>query len=665
MKTIASCRSSLVASQHRRSAYSAQAFHSQALYSKKSRTGFRLGNRVLLKSITAVFLLAAMVFTNAHAASVDKGYLGALNSDSSLTNDLALSAETLVFTQAVNPSTSGFIGGNGSGQWRFFPNDGSSLASVSGYFIRFDGAPALSGIPAESGTLTIGANNEIEDVWTDRIFSRPVVFVALEDPGLNSAVSIVPTAPITHGNQFLFDIRQATGFDADLEGATLKYFIAEEGWHRLSDGRVLLISSAEVRDTGFSGQTIELGGTFSDAVTVAQLQRPMLYKNSLGFRQLDTIEVYQGATVVSGVGGISSISLRMMQTRDVEEANGSTVYAGRIGFMVLGNLTDMNKRPYWVKDTTTNIRGGSYVTVPSDKFINYPHSAATSPLLNKAACAEDDDVQNYCVYLSMPVDMFSRDKFTTPRFPYVDEDFQPLQMQRTLYSEHDNWDWTAVLENDIISPTLDSDNTTPVTGTLAQLHHNFVADRGWDDYIFDFDTWHWFATYHYNPCTFDSVNTACVDYELGDTILDDHQLHWTASTYYNNSWHRNGDGTTGAVWGGYPDLSVEQRLFSTRDYGRRDSARINEFVSVPSWAANQGAAYLNYDLPGGRFLNFGLSPEYSHYENRGLSNEDILEFHEGASAWQLHAMTLTAWATEYLCHTCGDTDFGEFLDQDS
>ena len=608
----------------------------------------------LLYIFSFVSMIAVQMLCTVQAATVDKGWLGSISSDGATQNNLNLSPETIIFPQAVNPSASGFISHNGSGQWQFSTNDGATSTDVGGYYIRFDGAPALLGIPAETGTLTVGAGNVIEDVWTDRIYSRPVVFVSFEDPNLNDQISIVPTAPITHGNQFLFDVRLADGFAADLEGAKVNYMVAEEGWHRLADGRMLLISSAELRDTGFTGQTIALGASFTGAVTIAQLQRPMLFNNG-SFRNLLDIEVYQGATVTAGVGDFDSIGLRMMQTQDVEDTNGSTVYGGRVGFMVLGNLASMDKKLHWVKDTSTNIRGGSYETVPSENFTNYPHSAATSPLLNKAACAEDDDVQNFCVYMSMPVDMFSRGKFNTPRFPYVDADFQPLQMQRTFYSEHDNWDWTAVMSNDLIGPTIDVDNQ-PVTGTLAQLHLNFVADRGWDDYVFGSDFWHWFATYHYNTCTFDSMNTACVDYELGNTIVDAHELHWGASMTYDNSSQLSG--TRGAKWGSYPDLSIEQELFSVQDYLRRDHAIMNEFVSAPAWAANQAAAYLNYDLPTEDMIYRGMQPDkvHPHYDT-----ETWMAIHgEASSAWQLHSMKLQAAATEWNCGTCGDTDFGEW-----
>jgi len=567
-------------------------------------------------------------------------------------------ADNLVFVQAINPSKPGFVT-QGAGEWAFALNDGSEPVDIDAVAIQFNGAPALMGIPAESGTLTIGANNEIADLWTNRIYARPVVFVSFEDPNLKNGVSIVPTAPITHGNQFLFDVRQADGFGADLTGAKVHYLVAEEGWHRLADGRMLLISSAEVKHAGFTGKTIELGASFTDAVTVAQLQRPMLFKNSLGFRQLINMEVYQGATVTSGVGNFDSIGLRLMQQNAIEAINSDVEYAGRVGFMVLGNLASMEKSLTWVRDTSTNIRGGSYLTVPTANFNNYPHSAATSPLFNKASCAEDDDVQNFCMYLSMPVDMFSRGKFDTPRMPYMDANFDPLQMQRTLYSEHANWDWDLILEAEFLNPTIDSSGT-PITGTLAQMHPNFVADRGWDEYIGGSDFWHWFGTYHYNTCTFDSMNTACVDYVPGDTIVGDTQLQWDATTTYDNSTHLSG--SYGAKWGNVPDVGIEQLLFSARDYGERNKADINEYVTPPASASNQAAAYFNYDLPAERTAFMSVIPGDS--KSRYSSAEWIKLHSESSSAWQLHAARLVASATEEYCGTCGVTDLGEYQDKE-
>ncbi|WP_233998345.1 choice-of-anchor U domain-containing protein [Pseudoalteromonas sp. T1lg48] len=590
----------------------------------------RIKQFIAITSLT----LPCLLLSTAHAASVDKGSIGTLSSDNAITNNLTLSGDTTIITQAINPQASGFISNDGGEQWRFSTTDGSYLDNVGGYYIRFDGAPALMGIPAETGTLTVGAGNIINDVWTNRIFSRPVVFVAFADPNLNKGVSIVPTAPITHGNQFLFDIRQAPGFSADLQGATLKYFIAEEGWHRLADGRMLLISSTELKDTGFTGATIELGATFSDAVTVAQLQRPMLYKNSFGFRQLNTIEVYQGATVTSGIGEISSIGLRMMQARSVEEDNGSTVYGGRVGFMVLGNISSIANRFKTVRDTNTNIRGGSYLTVPQTNFQYYQHSAATSPLLNKAACAEDDDVQNFCTYLSVPVDAFSRGIFDTPRLPYVNSDFEPLQMQRTLYSEIEG-SWEGTAEAELAAPVTDGDNK-PIVGTLAKMFPNFVAARGWDHEIIGSNSyWHWFATYHYNTCVFDSMNTACVDYLPGDTIVQDRAILWQASTVRY-------DTDDDEYIGIHHSANRAQEIFINLDQGRNDRGLYFERLTPPSWAASETFDYLKFKLPDtNKFISLTSIND---------SSKELLEI--AAEPWQLAFTRTNATASERWCSTC-------------
>ncbi|AJQ97228.1 thrombospondin type 3 repeat-containing protein [Gynuella sunshinyii] len=579
--------------------------------------------------------IAALAIGNAQAATVDAGYLGTLNSSDAIVNDLTLSPETAIFTQVNNPATSGFISSDGNGQWRFSTNDNSSLSNVGGYYIRFDGAPALLGFPAETGTLTIGAGNVIDDVWTDRIFSRPVVFVAFEAPNLASGVSVVPTAPITSGNQFLFDIRLADGVTADLAGAKLHYFIAEEGWHRLADGRMLLISSAELRDTGFAGQTIALGASFTNAVTIAQLQRPMLFHNGTQFRNLLDMSVYQGATVTSGMGDFDRIGLRMMQNQSIEDANGGTVYAGRVGFMVLGNISSIANTFNLVKDTNTNIRGGSYLTVPQSNFQFFPHSAAATPLLNRVACAEDDDVQNFCAYLSMPVDAMSRGVFNTPRLPYMDANFDPLEMERTFYSEKE-WDWGPVIAPEMTNPYTDSENK-PIIGTLARMFPNFVADRGWNEVIIgDDDLWHWFATYHYNTCVFDSMNTACVDYAPGNTIIEDKPIGWTASM----NWFDTRSSFSGNT---HPASSSAAFLLSAQDYNRRDTVNFYERLTPEDWAAKQTLDYLNLE---GSTMRTPLSPKSSSYnETKGL-----LESY--AETWQFFGINVEAGASEYYCGTC-------------
>ncbi|QSX31024.1 thrombospondin type 3 repeat-containing protein [Shewanella cyperi] len=549
-------------------------------------------------------------------------------------------ADNLVFFQAVVPNSPGFVT-EADGKWVYATSDGSTPPNTTAVGMQFTGAPALLGIPAESGTLTIGADNQIADLWTNRIFYRPVVFVSLEDPNLNNGVSIVPTAPITHGNQFLFDVRQADGFNADLTGAKVHYLVAEEGWHRLADGRMLLISSAEVKHTGFTGKTIELGASFETAVTVAQLQRPMLFHNGTLFRNLLDMEVYQGATVMDGVGNFDSITLRLMQQATVEEANTDTVYAGRIGFMVLGTVSSMANKLNFVEDFNTNIRGGSYLTVPQANFQFFPHSAAATPLLNRVACAEDDDVRNFCSYLSMPVDAMSRGIFNIPRMPYMDANFEPLQMERTFYSEADG-NWESVIKPELTDPVTDTDNK-PIVGTLAKMFPNFVADHGWNQVIIgDNDLWHWFATYHYNTCVFDSVNTACVDYAPGDTILEDRAIEWTPATF---RWDL--DPQRHDYYNGYPaaaDMTTARDFLRVQDYGRRGSVYYREALFPPDWAAQKTLDYLN--IPATSALEAIGEPGVGNYENKKASVEQI------AHTSQFFGATSMAYATESFCGTC-------------
>ncbi|WP_196140925.1 hypothetical protein [Aliikangiella sp. G2MR2-5] len=592
-------------------------------------------NRIqCLVRLKQVLLIIGLLMTNLVSASIESGSVSPKLSTTPVDVGLTNSEQRSVFVQVVNPIKSGEAQEVGNGQWRFNTSDGSNTSDLSAYYIAIDGAPALLGVPSEAGTLVVGENNEIEDLWTDRIFSRPVVFVSFEDPSSTSGAIIVPTAPITSGNQFLFDIRFAEGVSANFAGAKVHYFIAEEGWHRLVDGRMLLVSSTELKDTGFSGKTIELGATFNDAVTVAQLQRPMLFHNGTLFRNLLDMETYQGATVTAGIGDISSVSLRLMQERNAEESYGSRVFAGRVGFMVLGNLTSIANTIKTHLDTSTNIRGGSYLTVPKSHFQNYPHSAATSPLLNKAACAEDDDVQNYCIYLSMPVDVFSRGLFDTPRLPYVDSDFEPLEMERTLYSEaYDNWE--AVVKAEMAAPVTDADNQ-PITGTLAQMFPNFVADRGWDHVLIGSNNyWHWFATYHYNTCVFDSVNTACVDYAPGDTIIEDRTFEWIPTTSLYDYEERNTIGL-------HAPADTAQGFFIVNDSGLNDKGSYSERLTPPSWAANQTLDYLNFDVP----TDAKLLKVHQQSQDRKVTIERLAE------PWQFAYARIDASLTEVWCDSC-------------
>ena len=143
-------------------------------------------------------------------------------------------------------------------------------------FLVFGGDPVELGIPGELGSQVIGAGNSIVDVVTERTYSRPVVFTQLVGAFGGGAI-IVPEMPIMQGNSFAFNVEIGSGVTTtSLAGATLQYFIAEEGWHRLADGRMLLISSTELRDEGLAGDSIALGADFTNAAALLQLQRPAL-----------------------------------------------------------------------------------------------------------------------------------------------------------------------------------------------------------------------------------------------------------------------------------------------------------------------------------------------------------------------------------------------------
>lgn len=211
------------------------------------------------------------------AATITSYSLSSALSNTSVDAGAQISSEQHIFTQAINPSVPGFVVENGSGQWAYPSSDGNAISNVVARAIQITGEPALLGIPGEVGSFTIGAGNVIDDLITERFYYRPAIFLQVRDPALNAGVSVVPVAPLMAWNKFKFVVQTAPGFESvDLEGVTVDYFVAEEGWHRLVDDRVLLVSSTELKDTYFAGRSFELGASFTDATTVVQLQRPML-----------------------------------------------------------------------------------------------------------------------------------------------------------------------------------------------------------------------------------------------------------------------------------------------------------------------------------------------------------------------------------------------------
>ncbi|MFT5547066.1 Ig-like domain-containing protein, partial [Rheinheimera aquimaris] len=204
----------------------------------------------------------------------------------------------------------------------------------------------------------------------------------------------------------------------------------------------------------------------------------------------------------------------------------------------------------------------------------------------------------------------------------------------------------------MVNPTSDNDDS-PILGVLAQLHASFVADRGYDVYGFgQHENWHWFATYHYNTCTQNGVNTACTDYLPGEGIIDNHQLQWDASTQNKDRY--------GSNWGHYPNVDIDQHLFMSHDYTRRNQTYIIETVTAPKWAASQAAQYLYKNT---------LPTETTSWSDIGVSSFGdgtyLNDYAEIAQTWQLHSLDLMAWATESYCSSCegpldGLIDIGEY-----
>ncbi|WP_105255733.1 thrombospondin type 3 repeat-containing protein [Pseudoalteromonas sp. T1lg75] len=560
---------------------------------------------------------------------------------------------TKVFYQAVSPNKAGFFVQSGT-QWAYLTDDGSDR-ETTGEGIIFEGHPALLGVPSEVGTITIGAGNSIEDLWTDRIYARPVVFISLEDPNQNPGVSILPLAPTISGNQFKFFVR-SVGNAPDLAGAKIHYMVAEEGWHRLADDRMLLISSADISDTigstNFAGLSFELGATFANAVTVAQLQRPMTIKTIAGYGVHNNHDFYQGATVVSSVGNGSKLHLRLMQDDAAEDALDGGEFGGRIGFMVLGTVTDMQNSVSLKRDTAGHVSNGIYDVIPHTFFNNFRHSAATTPLYNQIGCTADDDIENMCMYLSGPVDAHSRGTFNTPRLPYLDYNFDPLELHRSFYSTDSSHGWELGIEAAMAAPTNEQKKLNgqcgggdcPIQGALAQMFPKFAAARGWDENFFAAnDEWHWFTTHHFDTCIENALNPTCMDKQLGGNILSGTTLPWDASSFYYNDIKTTDIGK----WGTYPVGDVTDYIFISSDKTTRSYKDQWESIQPPRWAAVETADYLNYKLPEDitwlRFHKWELDELYNFVENYHLAD------------WQIQGIRLMVYGTEYMCGTCGSS----------
>ncbi|MDI9246020.1 hypothetical protein [Marinobacter sp. CHS3-4] len=607
-----------------------------------------------------LLVLGMVMTTLAHASSITSYGLGGLLSSTPANAGAYITGENRIFAQALNPAVPGFVVENGSDQWAYVSSDGSATSNVVANYIEISGEPALLGIPGEVGSFTIGAGNAIEDLITERAYYRPAIFLQVRDPSVNAGVSVVPMAPLMKGNTFKFVVRTTPGFEsADLEGVTVDYFVAEEGWHRLADGRVLLVSSTELKDTDFAGKSFELGASFNDATTVVQLQRPLLKRLSEGnFNGVSAGSLYMGATLVNGSDSFSSLNLRLMQDADTEAAASGKVLAGRVGFMVLGNVTSMD-RGFQIERIGISIRHGNPFVTDLSYFHNRYHGAATSPLLNKSGCGADDDVDDFCAFMTPPVDTFSRGIFNTPRLPYVDADFEPMQLVRSYWMDKEDSEWGSEAHphfdywrDEVATSLLAPDNQYTggkIQGALARMHANINVARGWDLYFPWSDWWLWLTVNHYDTCLFDGVSTACTDFAVTDpTILGGENLAWEIAHWVTDSNgfdYSNLDAINSATFWTVlflDDTSISQKIFGDVDWSKVDSQTWQQRIQPPAWAADRLASYLNYDLPD----QIGWWPSRHRNDQDTFDQAQWLPDSNNWDIWQIHASTVGYIGTE-------------------
>lgn len=608
-------------------------------------------------------LISAM----ASAASISSYSLEGVLSSTPKDAGAYIGSDRHIFAQAVNPTVPGFVLENGSNQWAYVSSDGNATSNVLANAIQINGAPALLGIPGEVGSFTIGASNTIEDLITERYYYRPAIFLQIRDSSLSAGVSVLPVAPLMAGNKFKFVVNTAAGFEsADLEGVTVDYFVAEEGWHHLVDDRVLLVSSTELKDTNFAGKSFELGASFTSATTVVQLQRPMLKRWTKG-EYYGISRTYQGATLVSGSDDFNSLHLRLMRDASTEGSS-SDVFAGRVGFMVLGSVAEM-ERGFHIEKNSESVRYGAGIRNDLSYFKQRPHGAAASPLLGKSACSADDDISDMCFYLTPPVDTFSRGIFNTPRMPYVDADFEPLQAVRsygmdkeytgggTKSNPHFDY-WRDEVTNSLLDPQNDylknlgqcPDSDCSIKGALSRMNPDLQIDRGWDDNFFWSDWWFWLTVRHYPTCLYDGVSTACVDFAVTDnTILGGDNLAWYG-------WHTRTDSDEFSYSSGEQSVfynfiqpetsSTTQQIFDEAAYSRVASVEWLQRIVPPDWAAGRLANYLNYELP----EEISWQKRHGAYEGRGY--DYLVEVTTEApdkynwDAWQIQGVRFEHGQTE-------------------
>ena len=609
-----------------------------------------------------ILSLAISFFTPGHlfAANLSSDILVSSVSQAPSGVNSGTSGGDYAFMQASNTDKPGFSVLSSIDQIAYLASNGAASSGVTVQSIVFTGDPIELGIPGELGSVTIQAGNTIPDISTLRTYSRPVVFTQLIDDGMNTGAAIVPLMPIMEGNSFSFTVEAATGQPPDLEGATLHYFIAEEGWHSLADGRMLLVSSVELRDENYAGQTFALGASFTNATTIAQIQRPALILNDDG----SVIEKsgYQGVLLTGGQGTFSTSTMRFMADAAYEAEATVRNFGARMGFMILG---DANVHRGWPVAEQPGSPMGVTNIFGAGKFENYPHSAAASPLFNTTACADDMDVDGYCMYMAAPADIESRQsRFDLPRLPYVDEKFQALTLnlnQHGSTTKDDSlWfvdleayfkmpEWEAVIEEAIENPDnynkyvtgecLDADNC-PVNGALSQAMPKYDADRWWDDGVFITDYGHWYNVRNYDACIQDGISTACVDLTTTD-LFGSPGIDWQTTTLTSSNW---------ASWGdSFPleeqlaQMTPEQAVFTELDISYASYTYVVDLLTPDTNAATRLAQYLNFEIPDeivwvrcGYITHPRMQSRLNDYTN--ILNLD---------PWQILGSKIYAFASEY------------------
>ena len=526
-------------------------------------------------------LLLACLFTALPIQQVWAAYIAHSNLSGVNNSATSLPAEiigsTFVVSQAIQPASPGIVVINNSEQVAFVASDGTATSKIDIQFIAITGEPVLLGIPGEIGELTF-TGNTLPTLNTLRSYTRPVIFTQLIDDDFTPGVSVNTTAPFREGNTFTFQVDWATGMSGNLNGKTLRYFVAEEGWHKLIDGRTLLVSTQSFRSEGYSytdDSTFDLGGQFSQAAFVAQTQSPALSFDSDWINSTDI-------TGYHTVGMLADAAASALPVKYFEDATTVTAVTNprigaHIGFMALGNTTGEN---LWSINMQSDAVGWTVIQQPVEKFANAindtaHHGAATSPLLNQVACADDDGLDFRCLYFSPPLNALTQSSdFMIPRLPHMKADYTPLTLNLNFHGHYEAfWDATGgEWESDAVTqlstpdyqyPCLTGTCTGSVTGLYETMFPKYTAD--------DFYTiWDQFWT-HNNlwavPTCSDNLIAPCTDV-AANTVLESNNAEWWTTSIIVES---NNGGVTKARDAIYNSvdfldtLTPEQAVLSTFD----------------------------------------------------------------------------------------------------